>query len=88
MLTANLDIVDSGGFQFWDSLTAAIFTDPSIAKYQEMELTVVEKEGLESGRTVTTGNGAKIKVAMSADRGRFEQILLTVWNWKSDLNNK
>jgi len=88
ILTANLDVVDSGGFQFWDSLTAAIFTDPSVAKYQEMELTVVEKEGLESGRTVTTGNGAKIKVAMSADRGRFEQILLTVWNWKSDLNNK
>ena len=88
MLTANLDFVDSGGFQFWDSLTAAIFTDPSIAKYEEMQLTVVEEEGPESGRTVTTDNGSKIKVAISAQQERFEQILLTTWNWKSDLDIK
>ena len=27
LLTANLDFVDSGGLQFWDTLTSAVFTD-------------------------------------------------------------
>ena len=84
MLTANLGLVDSGGFQFWDSLTAAIFTDPSIATFEEVELSVVENDGPESGRTIATPNGSMIKVAISADRQNFEQILLTVWNWKND----
>jgi len=88
ILTANLGFVDSGGFQFWDSLTAAIFTDPSIAKYQEVELTVVAEEGPESGRTVSTPEGPKIKVAMSANQKTFEQILLTIWNWNGGLNVK
>lgn len=88
MLTANLNFMDSGGFQFWDSLTAAIFTVPSIAEFEEMELTVVEEEGPESGRTMAASNGAKIKVAMSVNRKTFEQILLTIWNWNNDLNVK
>ena len=61
MLTANLGFVDSGGFQFWDSLTAAIFTDPSIASYEEMQLTVVEEEGPERGRTKPTSGGSTIR---------------------------
>jgi inosine-uridine nucleoside N-ribohydrolase len=84
MLTANLDFIDSGGFQFWDSLTAAIFTDQSIATFEEVALTVVEEEGPESGRTKPASDGSKIKVAVSADRERFEQILLTIWNWNGD----
>jgi len=82
ILTANLGFVDSGGFQFWDSLTAAIFTDQSIATFEEVELIVVEEEGPESGRITPASNGSKIKVAMSADRKTFEQILLTILNWK------
>jgi pyrimidine-specific ribonucleoside hydrolase len=88
MLTANLGFVDSGGFQFWDSLTAAIFTDPSIAHYEEMELTVVEEEGPESGRTKPTSGGSTIRVAVSADRQKFEQILITILNWNSNLDAK
>ena len=85
MLTANLDFVDSGGFQFWDSLTAAIFIDPSIAQFEEMALTVVAEEGPESGRTKPDLGGAKIRVAASAERKTFEQILITIWNWEHDL---
>ena len=88
MLTANLAFVDSGGFQFWDSLTAAIFTDPNIAHYEETNLTVVEEEGAESGRTMPASDGSTIRVAVSADRERFEQILLTIWNWNSYLDVK
>lgn len=86
MLTANLGFIDSGGFQFWDSLTAAIFTDPSLATFEDMQLTVVEEEGPESGRTKPATGGTTIKVAVSADRERFEQLLLTVWNWEGDPN--
>lgn len=81
ILTANLDFVDSGGFQFWDSLTAAIFTDPSIATFKDIRLVVVEEEGSEIGRTKPDPNGALIKVAISADKNRFEKIFLTILNW-------
>jgi hypothetical protein len=59
-----------------------------IAIFEDMELTVVEAEGPESGRTKLSSGGSKIKVAISADRKTFEQILLTIWNWNSDLNIK
>lgn len=85
MLTANLDFVDSSGFQFWDSLTAAVFTDPGIATFEEMELTVVKEEGPESGRTGPNPSGARIKVAVGADRSRFEQVFLTILNWEDQL---
>jgi inosine-uridine nucleoside N-ribohydrolase len=88
MLTANLGFVDSGGFQFWDSLTAAIVTDPTIAQYEQMELTVIEAEGPESGRTKLISGSPTIKVAVSADRERFERTLLTIWNWDRDPDAK
>lgn len=81
MLTANLDFVDSGGFQFWDTLTAAIFTDESIATFEEFQLNVVEEDGTESGYTKPDPNGPAIKVATNADREKFESLLLTVLNW-------
>ncbi len=81
MLTANLDFVDSGGFQFWDSLTSSTFTDQSIVKFEELNLSVVEEEGPESGRIKQDTSGAKIKVAVSADQSKFEQLFLTVLNW-------
>jgi inosine-uridine nucleoside N-ribohydrolase len=80
MLGANLDSVDSGGFHFWDSLTAALFTDESLAEFEEIELHVVEEEGPESGYTKPTGGGAVVRVAVGADRKRFEQLLVTVLN--------
>jgi inosine-uridine nucleoside N-ribohydrolase len=82
ILTANLGFVDSGGFQFWDSLTSAIFTDESLATYEEFQLTVVEQEGPESGYTKPDPNGVKVKVAVSADRGKFEALLLAILNWE------
>lgn len=82
ILTANLGFVDSGGFQFWDTLTSAIFTDESIATFEEIQLTVVEQEGPESGYTKPNSNGPTIRVATSADRGAFEGIFLTILNWE------
>jgi pyrimidine-specific ribonucleoside hydrolase len=82
ILTANLGFVDSGGFQFWDSLTAAIFTDESIATFEEIRLTVIEEEGPESGYTKSDPGGPMIRVATGADRNRFESLLLTILNWR------
>jgi len=80
LLTANFDFVGSSGFQFWDTLTSAVFTDESIAGFEEMQLSVVEEEGPESGYTKPDPNGPMIRVATSADRGKFESILLTIMN--------
>lgn len=85
MLSANLDFVDSGGFQFWDSLTAATFTDQTIVKFEEHNLNVVEEEDPESGRTKQDPNGAKIKVAVSADPKKFERLFLTILNWEASV---
>jgi len=82
LLTANLDFVDSGGFQFWDTLTSVVFTDESLADFEEMNLSVVEEEGPESDYTKPDPNGPMIRVATSADRRKFESILLTILNWE------
>lgn len=83
ILTANLDFVDSGGFQFWDSLTAATATDQNLVSFEDIQLVVVEEEGSESGRTKRDANGATIKVAVGANENRFEQLFLTVVDWKN-----
>jgi pyrimidine-specific ribonucleoside hydrolase len=82
LMSANLDLIDRGGFEFWDSLTAAIFTDESLAAFEEMPLTVVQEEGPESGRTVRADSGSSLGVAKSADREGFEQLFLTILNWQ------
>jgi len=82
LLTANLDFVDSRGFQFWDTLTSAVFTDESIANFEKMHLSVVEEEGPDSGYTKPGSNGPMIRVATSADRDKFESLLLTILNWQ------
>ncbi|MGD8405092.1 MAG: nucleoside hydrolase [Anaerolineales bacterium] len=82
MLSANLDFVDSGGLQFWDTLTSAIFTDESIASFEEIQLSVVEGEGPDSGYTKPDSTGPTIRVATSAERGKFESIFLTILNWE------
>lgn len=82
LMTANLDSVDSGGFQFWDSLTSAIFTDESIASFQDFSVVVVEDEGPESGRTKPDSNGVNIKAVVHADQDNFEKLFLTILNWE------
>ena len=80
LLTANLDFVESGGFQFWDSLTAAIFTDESLATFEMRELVVVEDVGSQIGFTRPTPGGPQVRVAVAADGARFEQMFLDTLN--------
>jgi len=80
LLEANGDFIQSGGFQFWDSLTAAIFMDESIATFQTMTLTVVDAEGPDSGAVIEGADGAPVRVAMSANQVRFEQLFVSALN--------
>jgi len=81
LLTKLYGLIESGGYYFWDPLTAAISTDESLATFQTMRLAVVEEEGPESGRTVnSTDNGGTVRVAVSANGQSFEGIFLQTLN--------
>ena len=57
---------------FWDQLAAAVLVEPTIGRYANKRLAVIEREGPESGRTVQAADGARVRVTMSANRARFE----------------
>ncbi|HNB53284.1 MAG TPA: nucleoside hydrolase [Anaerolineales bacterium] len=80
VLTADMDFVESGGFQFWDSFTAAVAMDESLAKFEMREIVVTEEEGPESGWTRPTPGGYSVRVAVWGDAERYEALLLTVLN--------
>ena len=80
VLAAQEENVRSGWYYFWDPLAAAIATDESLGTFREMSLLVVDKEGAESGRTLESDRGAIIRVAMTADRERFEALFLHALN--------
>ena len=67
----------------WDSLTAAIVTDESLATFQEMSLVVIDEEGAESGRTAVSDSGHTMRVAISADQARFETLFLDALNGRA-----
>jgi pyrimidine-specific ribonucleoside hydrolase len=80
VLTEYQDFIQMGGYCFWDPLAAAILTENSLATLENRRLVVIEEEGSESGRTQVNANGASIRVAVSADSERFEQLFLDTLN--------
>lgn len=72
--------IRQGRYYFWDPLAAAIATEASLATLQELRLVVIEAEGPESGRTLEAKDGPIIRVAVSAEAARFEQLLLDTLN--------
>jgi len=72
----------TGGMYFWDPLTAVILTDESLASIETRQIRVVEEGEAETGRTLAADNGASIRVAVSADANRFEEIILRTLNGK------
>jgi inosine-uridine nucleoside N-ribohydrolase len=80
VLTKRHDFIESGGYYFWDPLAAALATDERLATIQAQTLSVVEAEEPESGRTAPTVGGSSIRVAVSADGARFEQLFLDTLN--------
>lgn len=80
ILTWKENDIRQGGYYFWDPLAAAIAAGESIATFQNLPLVVIEEEGPESGRTLETQDGPIIRVAVSADAARFEQLFLDTLN--------
>jgi inosine-uridine nucleoside N-ribohydrolase len=80
VLTQQKAFIESGGYYFWDPLAAAILTDDSLATFQNQNLCVVETEGPESGWTRLGNECPEVRVAVSADGGRFEQLFVDVLN--------
>jgi pyrimidine-specific ribonucleoside hydrolase len=65
------------GVYFWDPLAAAVLVEPVVGRYASKRLAVIEQEGPESGRTAQAGDGARVRVTISANRARFERSFVT-----------
>jgi pyrimidine-specific ribonucleoside hydrolase len=76
LLTLNRHLIADGGYYLWDQLAAVLLTDPDIATYADRRIEVVAAEGPESGRTRLVDSGVAVRVAVAADRARFEQVFL------------
>ena len=79
LLKASEDLIAEGGYCFWDTFSAALMTDNSLATFREVPLRVIE-EGPESGRTAYDPDGKTLRVAVSANAERFKQALLDTLN--------
>jgi pyrimidine-specific ribonucleoside hydrolase len=80
VLAQSVDWIRSGAYYHWDPLAAAIATDDSLGTFEALSLRVVEEEGPQSGRTVLSEDGHLIRVALTADRDRFETLFLDAVN--------
>jgi inosine-uridine nucleoside N-ribohydrolase len=80
VLTQLGESIDAGGYYLWDAMAAAILTDETLASFETRNLSVVEGEGPESGRTRVTPGGPGVRVVLSADGPRFEQVFLDTLN--------
>jgi inosine-uridine nucleoside N-ribohydrolase len=66
----------AGGFYLWDPLAAAVVRDSTIVSTEKVSLAVTEGDGLDGGRLRVDPAGRPASVALSADQGRFESLLL------------
>jgi inosine-uridine nucleoside N-ribohydrolase len=80
MLGANYAFVTSGGFQFWDSLTAAIYTNPELATFEEMKIIIEQDKDSRLGYTYPSEGGHPVRVAFHAKAMQFEALFLAVLN--------
>lgn len=80
ILTQKENDVRQGWYYFWDPLAAAIATDDTLTKFQDLQLVVTEEEGSDSGRTIENNTGQMIRVATWPDAARFEKLFLDTLN--------
>jgi inosine-uridine nucleoside N-ribohydrolase len=72
--------IKKGDLYFWDALAAAIVTNKEICKFKTYSLSVVTKEGTESGWTRQDPKGMPIDVCIKADGKEFEDIFIKTIN--------
>lgn len=67
----------SGGQYLWDEATAVTLTDPGIATFEDIHLTVTV-DGANAGWTPVSSTAPRIRVATALDRPGLETTLLSV----------
>ncbi len=72
--------LSSGSYYFWDPLTAAVLSDESLATFEQDAICVVEADGAQVGQTREGEGCPQVRVAVSADAARFEQLFLDTLN--------
>jgi inosine-uridine nucleoside N-ribohydrolase len=80
VLAVQEENVRSGWYYFWDPLAAAVIHDEALFTFQDLSLEVIEAEGPTSGWTREDETGSRMRVALTADRERFESLFLDVLN--------
>ncbi len=80
VLGAHSGLFDKGSYYLWDPLAAVILTEDNVGIYQDKNLCVVEEEGTESGWSKGGSDCPQIRVAVSADPYRFEQLFVDTLN--------
>ena len=62
-----------GGMYHWDELAAVAATDESVITIEERQIEIVDTGGPLAGATVESDDGRPVRVAVDADRTRFEE---------------
>ncbi|KAA3647680.1 MAG: hypothetical protein DWQ07_01470 [Chloroflexi bacterium] len=70
----------NGGWYFWDTLAAVIFSGEDVADLETTTLCLIDDEGPESGRTQPCEDGASVQVPVVVDPTIFEASILSVLN--------
>ncbi|MEO8287419.1 MAG: nucleoside hydrolase [Chloroflexota bacterium] len=66
-------------YAMWDTFAAALLTDNSLGTFRTMKLQV-RQNGSEIGRTAPSAQGKQMRVAVSAEQVRFEELFLDTLN--------
>lgn len=73
LYAANLEVISSDGWYFWDELAAVVATDEAVATLEPMTLVMDE-----SGGTRPDPAGTTVQVATAADPVRFAELFVGV----------
>lgn len=63
-------------FYFWDPLAAVVALHPEIAVFEKQRVRVVEEEGPESGRVISSPDGPEVRICTAVDGAAFERLYL------------
>ncbi len=80
LYTRNAYLYESDTMYFWDQLTAVVLSDESVVEIVPDMVCVTVEEGPGSGQTVSAEGCPAMRVAVSADRQKFEQLFLDTLN--------
>ena len=70
-----------GGMYWWDTLTAAAALDPGLVTLRDERVDVITDAGDQTARLIRAADGAPVRLAVAADRRRFEALFLAALNY-------